>query len=180
MPESVKDRCTKSHEYLFLLSKSPRYYFDSDAIKEPVAESTKGRKPCDFGGAKGRAYNPKKDDPNYRNGAEQWGRTWEYTSDKRNKRSVWSIATRPYKGEHFAVFPEALVEPCILAGCLKCGLVLDPFAGSGTTGVVAKKFGRRFIGIEINPEYQRMATKRISEACEEYEQMPIREAIEYG
>ncbi len=161
MPESVKDRCTKSHEYIFLLSKSQKYYFDNEAIKEPVAESTKGRKPCDFGGKKGRNYRPQKGDPNFRNGSEQWGRTWEYSSDKRNKRSVWNIATKPYKGAHFAVFPESLVEPCILAGSSEGGTVLDPFAGSGTTGVVAKKLGRNFIGIELKPEYAEMATQRI-------------------
>lgn len=161
MPESVKDRCTKSHEYIFLLSKSPKYYFDSEAIKEPVAESTKGRKPCDFGGAKGRSYQPKKDDPNYRNGNEQWGRTWEYTSDKRNKRSVWNIATRPFKGQHFAVFPEELIRPCILAGAPAGGVVIDPFFGSGTVGAVSIQEGRDFIGIELNPEYVSIAQNRV-------------------
>lgn len=173
MPESVKDRCTKCHEYVFLLTKSPRYYFDFDAIKEPVAESTKGRKPCDFGGAKGRSYTPKKGDPNYRNGSEQWGRTWKYSNDKRNKRTVWTIATRPYKGSHFAVFPEALVEPCILAGAPLGGVVLDPFAGSGTTGVVAKKTGRNFIGIEVNPKYRDLAVSRICGTDQPRKQMSI-------
>lgn len=130
MPESVTDRCTKAHEYLFLLTKSARYYFDAEAIKEPVAESTIGRGPVDFGGAKGRAYTPERTDPNFRNGNEQWGRTFDYTEsckNGRNKRSVWTVATESYPESHFATYPTDLIKPCILAGtsargcCPKCG-----------------------------------------------------------
>lgn len=130
MPESVRDRPTKSHEYIFLFSKSSRYYYDNEAIKEPVAESTIGRGKVTFGGAKGRAYNPEMGDPNYRNGSEQWGREFDYTTscaNGRNKRTVWAVPTKPYKRAHFATFPPKLIEPCILAGtsekgvCSECG-----------------------------------------------------------
>lgn len=129
MPESVTDRCTKSHEYVFLMSKSARYHFDAAAIKEPA--------------------NPK----NYRRGRAR--------CDTRNKRDVWSVNTKGFKGAHFAVFPEKLVEPCILAGCPVGGTVLDPFGGSGTVGVVAKRHGRNAILCELNPGYAELARKRI-------------------
>lgn len=131
MPESVRDRCTKCHEYIFLLSKSERYYFDTNAIQEPCVST------CSVGGRR-----------------------------KRNKRDVWIVNTSGFKGAHFAVFPEKLAEPCVLAGCPRGGIVLDPFMGSGTTGVVAKKLGREFIGIDINPDYFMMATSRIAAAKE--------------
>jgi len=121
MPESVKDRCTKSHEYVFLLSKNQKYFFNSDAIKEPCHNSL----------------------------------------ETRNKRSVWSIPTKPFNGAHCAVFPEALVEPCIKAGCKEGGIVLDPFIGSGTVAVVALRLGRKFIGIELNPDSCKIAEERI-------------------
>ena len=127
MPESVTDRCTKSHEYLFLLTKSGKYFFDAEAIKVPAAESTQDRGPVDFGGEKGRNYKPEKSDPNYRGGNEQWGRTYHYDGGTVNKRSVWQIATQPMPDAHFATFPQKLVEPCILAGtsekgcCPECG-----------------------------------------------------------
>lgn len=169
MPENVRDRCVKSHEYIFLLSKSARYYFDAAAIREPITgESTRrylersGQgAPC-FGGGKygdnereetrtksGKAYRPK---------------------PYRNKRDVWSVATAGFKGAHFATFPEKLVEPCVLAGSPEGGTVLDPFAGSGTTGVVAKRLRRNFVGIEINPEYAKMAEERITATAAEAEQ----------
>ncbi len=158
MPESVTDRPTKSHEYLFLLSKSSRYYYDQDAIREPLTESTKkrdktprGRSQDGGGSAKSMAgylYTP------------DLGNMTS-NSKGRNKRDVWTIPTKPFKGAHFAVMPEALVEPCILAGSAPGDLVLDPFAGSGTVGVVAKRHGRRFIGTELNPEYAVMAERRI-------------------
>jgi DNA modification methylase len=166
MPESVKDRPTKAHEYIFLLSKSEKYYYNADAIKEPVAESTIGRGKVDFGGAKGRNYQPVKGDPNFRNGSEQWGRTFDYKEsckNGRNKRSVWTVATKPYKGAHFATFPPALIRPCILAGCPPDGVVLDPFAGSGTTLQVAMESGCRSIGIELNPEYCELIQQRMSQ-----------------
>lgn len=123
MPESVKDRCTKAHEYLFLLSKSEKYYWSNDAMAETAVDGNK----------------------------------------KRNRRSVWSINVKPYRGAHFAVMPEALVEPCIFAGCRENGTVLDPFAGSGTVGVVSRRLGRNFVGIDLNPEYVRLADQRIYE-----------------
>ncbi|MGD8228056.1 MAG: site-specific DNA-methyltransferase, partial [Desulfobacteraceae bacterium] len=127
MPESVKDRPTESHEYLLMLTRSARYYWDQEAVREPIAESTIGRGAVDFGGAKGREYQPTADDPNYRGGNEQWGRTYEYSGGGRNIRTVWEFPTEPYPEAHFAVFPEALPEKCILAAtsekgnCLKCG-----------------------------------------------------------
>jgi DNA modification methylase len=157
MPESVTDRCTKAHEYIFLLSKSARYFYDAAAIKEPSA------RPGDvqtFGGNKGRAYEPALNDPNFRNGHEQWGRTVT-TPDNRNKRSVWEVTTQPFSEAHFATFPPALIEPCILAGCPKGGAVLDPFGGAGTTGLVADRLGRNALLIELNPEYAAMAEQRI-------------------
>jgi len=156
MPESVQDRCTKSHEYIFLLSKSKKYHYDHEAIKQPIAASTIGRGPVDFGGKKGRDYNPDESDPNYRAGNEQWGRTFDYkTSCKNgvNKRSVWTISTKPFPDAHFAVFPPALIEPCILAGCPKGETVLDPFIGSGTTFLVSYKHGRKCVGVDLSQTY---------------------------
>lgn len=151
MPESVKDRCTKSHEYIFMLTKSEKYYYDYSAIREPRTSSSSNHQ---FGGKK---YN----DPNN----PIYGSIQSvYESDgKRNKRDVWNIATQAFKDAHFAVMPEALVEPCILAGSKIDDLVLDPFAGSGTVGVVAKKHNRKFIGIELNPDYAKIANDRINE-----------------
>jgi len=163
MPESVKDRCTKAHEYIFLLSKSLKYYYDAEAIKEPIAASTVER-------AKSKNNASTRKDK----GTAQWqsGLTpeqqdkWYSNIDKntvRNKRSVWTVTTKPFKGAHFAVFPPDLIEPCILAGCPEGGIVLDPFMGSGTTAVVALKHNRNYIGIELNPEYIKIAEKRVSE-----------------
>jgi len=168
MPESVTDRCTKAHEYIFLLTKSAKYFYDNEAIKQPVAESTIGRGPADFGGAKGRQYKADiaETDPNYRNGTEQWGRTFDYTESSINgcnKRSVWTVATQPYSEAHFATFPPKLIEPCILAGSREGDTVLDPFNGSGTTGLVSLRHRRNYIGIELNPEYIKIAEKRLSE-----------------
>ena len=152
MPESVTDRCTKSHEYLFLLSKSARYYYDNEAIKERsvsvIGENTQIR----FGGNK---YGDS-DDPKH---ATKSGNVYE-PQELRNKRDVWTIATQPFKGAHFAIMPEALVEPCVLAGSRLGDLVLDPFAGSGTVGAVATRNGRGFLGIELNPEYADLARSR--------------------
>jgi len=151
MPESVRDRCTKSHEYIFMLTKSEKYYYDHNAIREPRTSSGSNHQ---FGGKK---YNDP-DNPIY--GSIQS----VYESDgKRNKRDVWNITTQPFKDAHFAVMPEALVEPCILAGSKVDDLILDPFAGSGTVGVVAKKHNRKFIGIELNPNYAKIANDRINE-----------------
>jgi len=152
MPESVTDRCTKAHEYIFLLAKSKKYYFNNEAIKEPVADGTKERYDYSFGQPK-RANNKDRNDGD----RDDWGEP----PATRNKRSVWTITTKPFKEAHFAVFPEKLVEPMVKAGCPKGGLVLDPFIGSGTTAVVAKRLGRNYIGIELNPEYIKIAKKRL-------------------
>jgi DNA modification methylase len=150
MPESVQDRCTKAHEYIFLLSKSPKYYFDHKAIKEPAKVNSAGIR---FGGNK---YGDN-DDPKYATRSGNVSK--EY--DKANKRSVWSIATRPYKGAHFATFPPALIEPCILAGSRLGDVVLDPFMGSGTTAMVARQHGRNYIGCELNETYGDLQDERI-------------------
>jgi DNA modification methylase len=151
MPEPVKDRCTKSHEYVFLLTKSARYFYDADAIAEA---STKLKVTnIRFGSNK---YGDS-DDPKHQSKSGK-----EYTdTGTRNKRSVWAISTKPYSGAHFAVMPTALAEPCILAGSRSGDIVLDPFAGSGTVGVVALRNDREFIGIEINPTYAELAESRI-------------------
>lgn len=148
MPESVKDRCTKAHEQIFLLSKSPRYYFDSEAMKEDAVK-----------GAAGSTFNKGK------TADHQLGRSSDkerVDDGKRNRRSVWSVATRPYKGAHFATFPPALIEPCILAGCPVGGVVLDPFGGSGTTAGVAVAHGRKAIICELNPEYGKLMPDRVA------------------
>jgi DNA modification methylase len=152
MPESVTDRCTKAHEYVFLLTKSARYHFDNEAIKEPSANL--GATNIRFGGNK---YGDS-DDPKH---ATKSGNTY-VDSGTRNKRSVWTINTKPFKSAHFAVMPEALVEPCVLASSKTGDIVLDPFAGSGTVGVVALRHGRKFLGVELNPEYADLANDRIT------------------
>ena len=155
MPESVRDRPTKAHEYLFLLSKSERYFYDADAIKERATRSKAWNKVrhCHDG---------------TRGGAGHLGASIPWVSDGqgRNKRSVWTVTTKPYKGAHFATYPPELIEPCILAGSPEGGTVLDPFTGSGTTGAVAIKHGRRFIGTELNPEYGDLARERMTRALE--------------
>lgn len=167
MPESVQDRCTKAHEYLFLLSKSSRYYFNNDAIREPVAESTIQRLSQDIEQQEGSSRVPGKTNGRMKavggGRNKHAGRESDRTcvEDVRNKRSVWTVSTACSSDAHFAVFPEKLIEPCILAGCLVDGTVLDPFCGSGTTGVVALKHNRSFIGIELNPEYVELARSKI-------------------
>jgi DNA modification methylase len=161
MPESVTDRCTKAHEYIFLLSKSHKYYFDQDSIKQPPAESTIGRGAVSFGGEKGRNYKPDYSDPNFRNGSDQWGRMYQYKDGDVNRRSVWTVATKPFKEAHFATFPEELIIPCIKAGCPQDGIVLDPFMGAGTTAIVAYNSLRNFVGVELNPDYIKIAEKRL-------------------
>jgi DNA modification methylase len=152
MPESVRDRCTKAHEYVFLLSKSERYFFDSEAIKEPSTGRPK------FDGNKGRAVtDPSRNDH---------GRFNPEISETRNRRSVWTVATKPYKGAHFATFPPALIEPCILAGSRLGDIVLDPFMGSGTTAQVALQHERNYLGCELNTEYKPLQDERISKAIE--------------
>ena len=148
MPESVKDRCTKSHEYIFLLSKSKQYYYDNEAIKEPVKQDwgTRDR-------TNGKYHNPGS------GLAPHSGLSKSY--DRKNKRSVWTVTNKPYKGAHFAVFPPDLIEPCILAGSEENDIVLDPFMGSGTTAMVAKKHNRNYIGCELHEDYASLQTDRI-------------------
>lgn len=149
MPESVKDRCTKAHEYIFLLSKSDRYYFDADAIKEPSAYDG----PPKPGKSAQTAYTGL---PVHTGHLGVGGR-----DGKRNKRSVWTVTTKPYAGAHFATFPPDLIEPCVLAGSHPGGVVFDPFMGSGTTAAVAAKHGRLGIGCELNPEYVELIRQRV-------------------
>lgn len=153
MPESVTDRCTKAHEYLFLLSKSERYYFDYASLREPVAEATiaDGRQARGTRGTKGEY-------------AAVDGNCGFAADGLRNKRSVWTVNTQPYSGAHFATFPPALIEPCILAGSRPGDTVLDCFFGSGTTGEVAGKFGRQWIGCELNPDYAPLQRARTAQA----------------
>jgi len=149
MPESVRDRCTKAHEYIFLLSKSRKYYFDQEAIKEESIDPIgKHRGGSLIKAARGEKGDSKVAWHNHGGSEESL-----YSDGKANKRSVWSVATRPYKDAHFATFPPELITPCILAGCPKDGIVLDPFMGSGTTAEVAYKLGRNYIGCELNPAY---------------------------
>lgn len=152
MPESVKDRCTKAHEQIFLLSKSPRYYFDSYAMKEPAVRAG------DVPGGKGHYIQHSAGGHN-KDGLAVCGQ--KPVAETRNRRSVWSVAARPYSGAHFATFPPALIEPCILAGCPVGGVVLDPFGGSGTTAGVAVAHGRDAIICEINPEYGHLVPGRV-------------------
>jgi DNA modification methylase len=153
MPESVRDRCTKAHEYIFLLSKSEKYFFDNQAMREPCSEDMQRR------AAKGHTRGQGKLDAS-RNDATTVRPTL-ITAESRNRRSVWAVATRPYKGAHFATFPPALIEPCILAGSCPGDIVLDPFMGSGTTAAVALQHGRQYLGCELNPEYERLQKERI-------------------
>jgi DNA modification methylase len=160
MPESVRDRCTKAHEYLFLLSKSERYFYDNEAIKEPCKQDwgTRDRK-------NGKYHNDG-------TGLQPHGGL-EKSYTMANKRSVWTVATRPYKGAHFATFPPALIEPCILAGSRSDDTVLDPFMGSGTTAQVALQHGRQYLGCELNPEYKSLQDERISLAAEDSNQLTL-------
>lgn len=189
MPESVRDRCTKAHEYIFLLSKSGKYFFDSEAIKEPVAASTVARLSQNVEAQRGSDRVPGKTNgpmkavrskansfkregskreqaiPGQTVGTHRPERTEsEYALDTRNRRSVWTVATRPYKGAHFATFPPALIEPCILAGSMVGDVVLDPFMGSGTTAQVSLALGRKYFGCELNKEYAQMQNSRIEDA----------------
>jgi len=147
MPESVTDRCTKAHEYLFLLSKSERYFFDHVAIQEPAETAGQSK--------------------NTRTGSKwvEVDRRAVVTSDHRNRRSVWTVPTQPYTGAHFAVFPAALIEPCVLAGSRPGDVVLDPFMGSGTTAQVAQALGRQWIGCELNPDYEPLQQARTAQAA---------------
>lgn len=193
MPESVTDRCTKSHEYMFLLSKALRYYYDQEAIKEPVSEATharmsqdvqnqagstranggtradrpmktvgRGNVPSGWNTGKGNHRDLKGRYPMPKNN-DSFDKAMAVMPEKRNKRSVWTIPTKGYSGAHFATFPTALIEPCILAGSRPGDIVLDPFLGSGTTGEVAQNLGRKWIGIELNKDYEKLQKQRTSQ-----------------
>lgn len=170
MPESVRDRCTKAHEYIFLLSKSPKYYFDAEAIKEPaVSDHPPGNKTHKGATAyveqKGEFHRTKVGLVGYANRVrERKGCPNGAGGETRNRRSVWTVATRPYKGAHFATFPPTLIEPCILAGSRPGDIVLDPFMGSGTTAEVAILHGRQYLGCELNEEYRGLQDARIRRA----------------
>mgnify|MGYP001606146290 CR=1 FL=1 len=162
MPESVTDRPTKSHEYIFLLSKSQKYYYDAEAIKEDSidAESFAGRRKRNQGqmnkidGVNYKIHGSVKDDGTLRHGQKY---------EKRNRRSVWNVATKPYSGAHFATYPPELIIPCILAGSRPGDIVFDPFFGSGTTGETAERLGRRWIGCELNPKYETLQKERTTQ-----------------
>ncbi|CCG99820.1 putative adenine-specific DNA-methyltransferase [Fibrella aestuarina BUZ 2] len=187
MPESVTDRCTKSHEYVFLLSKSERYYYDHQAIKEPVTASTIARLSQNIEEQKGSDRVPGKTNGPMKavGGRAAGNKTHKYVSayneseseeyrtkagllnvadvayETRNKRSVWTVSTKPFAEAHFATFPPDLIVPCIKAGCPAGGVVLDPFMGAGTTAIVARNLQRHYVGLELNPEYVELARRRI-------------------
>jgi DNA modification methylase len=150
MPESVQDRCTKAHEYIFLMSKSQKYYYDHEAIKDPVKQDWGTRDRTD-----GKYHNE--------GSGLQPHSGLEKSYEMANKRSVWTVNTKPYAGAHFAVFPSDLIEPCILAGAAPGQVVLDPFMGSGTTAQVAQNLGRQYLGCELNSEYEALQKKRLSQ-----------------
>ena len=188
MPESVTDRCTKSHEYIFLLTKSARYYYDADAIKEPIKDSSIARLNQNIENQAGSIRVPGKTngpmkavrphgiirdrlldydskEAKLRSNVARGGFNSEHelpiSDGMANKRSVWTVTTKPFSEAHFATFPEDLIAPCIKAGCPEDGVVLDPFMGAGTTAIVARKLNRNYIGIELSPEYIKIAEKRI-------------------
>lgn len=181
MPESVKDRPTRAHEYIFLLSKSEHYHYDVEAVREPAVgfynAAPAGSKGTGKPNARrrgnsrtfrgGGAYTHDQAADNSAKVERQSHGLVPNETGKRNRRSVWTVATRPYKGAHFATFPEELVRPCVLAGSKPGDTVLDPFSGSGTTGAVAVQEGRDYIGIEINPVYSKMSEQRLREAAQE-------------
>ena len=184
MPESVRDRCTKAHEYIFLLSKSQSYYYDADAIAEPVTDSTAIRLLQDIDNQRGSDRVPNKTNGTMKavggkkftfdmggGGTSFVGHPGYTKADgtsslkaTRNRRSVWTVTTKPFSGAHFATFPPDLITPCILAGAPAGGVVLDPFMGSGTTAAVAIKHGRGYLGCELNPAYAELQQERIRDA----------------
>jgi len=164
MPESVTDRCTKAHEYIFLLSKSKTYYYDAESIKEPVKQDwgTRDRTNGKYHNT-GTGLNP------------HTGLQKSY--EKANKRSVWSVTTKPFHGAHFATFPPDLIEPCVIAGSPEGGIVLDPFFGSGTTGLVAMRNNRKYLGCELNSEYISIANERLKPVETEIKNKEITESL---
>lgn len=162
MPESVQDRCTKSHEYIFLLSKSQKYYYDYEAISEQSINYGTDKR-SDLGKIR---YEGKRTQGESAANGQQ---SFVTVNETRNKRSVWTVTTKPYEGAHFAVFPQDLIEPCIMAGAPVGGVVLDPFMGSGTTAQVAQNLGRKYLGCELNPEYKPLQDKRLRQLSLELE-----------
>jgi len=154
MPESVTDRCTKAHEYIFMLTKRERYYYDHEAVKEPANPANYRERATVRQTPPGQTRQGKLD-----------AKRGEVLCDTRNRRSVWTVATRPYKGAHFATYPPALIEPCILAASRPGDIVLDPFMGSGTTAQVAMEHGRQYMGCELNPEYAALQQERLGPSC---------------
>jgi DNA modification methylase len=150
MPESVQDRCTKNHEYIFLMSKKPKYYFDNESIKEPVKQDWGTRDRSD-----GKYHNE--------GSGLQPHSGLEKSYDMANKRSVWTVTTKPFHGAHFAVFPPDLIEPCVLAGSRPKDIVLDPFMGSGTTAAVAQRLNRHYLGCELNTDYEALQKERLKQ-----------------
>lgn len=170
MPESIRDRCTKAHEYIFLLAKSEKYFFDVAAIKEPAIYKNVAKMPPAGWGVgdeprtsvgKSQAKFHRKSQPKGSFQGKHGEKAFRATGDFRNKRSVWTVAPAPFKDTHFATFPPKLIEPCIMAGSPVRGVVLDPFFGAGTTGLVAQQNNRGYLGIELNPAYVEIAKKRI-------------------
>ncbi len=165
MPESVTDRCTKAHEYIFMLTKSARYWYDAGAIMEPAKYGEEHANKATSFGPNGKMELNGIGKNNRAQYAFKGENSTCHKSDdgefKRNKRSVWTVATSPYPDAHFATYPQDLIRPCILAGCPPGGTVLDPFLGSGTTALVAREHGRKCIGIELNPEYCKLALNRL-------------------
>ena len=160
MPESVTDRCTKAHEYIFILAKSQKYYFDNETIKEPFAISTLER--TQYGNSeKNKLASGQYAGMTIKNYDKYAKKVQDKIIIGRNKRSVWTVTTQPFQEAHFATFPEDLVLPCILAGSKVGDIIFDPFIGSGTAGLVALKNNRKFVGIELNPKYVEMANRRL-------------------
>lgn len=181
MPESVRDRCTKAHEYIFMLSKSPKYYYDADAIKTAMKESSVARLSQNVDVQTGSARVPGKTNGPMKAVGKQRGHgrrhdgfneRWDSMTKEEqqaggaNKRSVWTVATKPFKDAHFATYPPDLIRDCVRAGCPAGGVVLDPFFGAGTTGVVCLEEQRNYVGCELNPEYINIALKRISKTLD--------------
>ena len=164
MPESIKDRCTKTHEYIFLLSKSPKYYYDNEAIKEDAKYPQGPNSPQSIKKGQGQFG------MDTRGGLHKIG-----ANPKRNKRSVWTVTTKPFAEAHFATFPMDLIEPCVLAGCPEGGTVLDPFGGSGTTALVANGHNRDAVLIELNEEYIEIAKKRLGFGTDLFNKIEIKD-----
>lgn len=171
MPESVRDRPTKAHEYVFLLTRAARYHYDAAAVRQPYAESTLPQQGRPYGGVATRDYSNGVQNPSAvkRRVVESLER-----NGGANLRSVWPIATVPFNDAHFATMAPELAERCIRAGCPEGGTVLDPFCGAGTTGLVARRLGRQFIGVELNPTYAEMAAKRIREDAPMFNGVEVR------